>query len=229
MGDEMLPKMLLSLLIILKVFGSTEASCSISGSYADCYYLDLTSVPQNLPANITTLDVKINLITTLSQSDFQSYGSLTHLDLSQNRIDTINGQAFYYLSDLINLDLEENRLSNIIHVHEVTTTGTMARTTSLLPMAGPANKPDSRSSHESAPTLSIPVLIGSVCGPVAVTLLVSTIILTIWFKSKTQNPALGPTPPVGFSNASSVSVTIRGHDQTGQGGAQAASESSKDA
>ncbi|XP_078594367.1 uncharacterized protein LOC144872181 [Branchiostoma floridae x Branchiostoma japonicum] len=110
--------------------------------------------------------------------------------------------------------------SQIIHVHEVTTTGTMARTTSLLPMAGPANKPDSRSSHESPPTLSIPVLIGSVCGPVAVTLLVGTIILTIWCKSKTQNPALGPTPPVGFSNTS-ASVTIRGHDQTGQGGAQA--------
>eukprot|EP00058_Branchiostoma_floridae_P021158 XP_002606648.1 hypothetical protein BRAFLDRAFT_91740 [Branchiostoma floridae] len=118
--------------------------------------------------------------------------------------------------------------SLIIYVHEVTTTGTMARATSPLPMAVPSNKPDTRSSHESAPTLSIPVLVGSVCGALGVTLLVGTIILIIWCKSKTQNPPSGPPNPVVFSSAA-ANVTITGHDQTGQGGAQAASESLKDA
>ncbi|XP_078594761.1 uncharacterized protein LOC144872440 isoform X3 [Branchiostoma floridae x Branchiostoma japonicum] len=58
MGEK-LPGMLLSLLIILKVFGSTEASCtmSISGSTAYCRNRGLTSVPQNLPTGIKYLDL----------------------------------------------------------------------------------------------------------------------------------------------------------------------------
>eukprot|EP00058_Branchiostoma_floridae_P021161 XP_002606651.1 hypothetical protein BRAFLDRAFT_91744 [Branchiostoma floridae] len=111
---------------------------------------------------------------------------------------------------------------------KVTTTSSVAPVTSPIAMADPSNKPESSATsgyRESTPSLSIlsiPVLIGSVCGPVAVTLLVGTIILTIWFKMKTQNPPSGPPNPVVFSSAA-ASVTITGHDQTGQGGPQAAS------
>ncbi|CAH1264576.1 Hypp3028 [Branchiostoma lanceolatum] len=58
MGEK-LTEMLLSLLIILKVFGSTEAACSITGSTADCFNQGLTSVPQNLPTGITRLDLGV--------------------------------------------------------------------------------------------------------------------------------------------------------------------------
>ncbi|XP_035677273.1 immunoglobulin superfamily containing leucine-rich repeat protein-like, partial [Branchiostoma floridae] len=437
-----------------RVFGSTEASCSISGSYADCYYMDLTSVPQDLPANITTLDLKRNLITTLSQSDFQSpnmfyrlnnlqklwldgntltdlssdmftglenlqvltlhdndindiqagtfnsttqleYLTLYHnkltnlrtdmfrglatpqlgiLNLENNKLTSLRSGMFTGLGNVQHLDLRnisnnpwqcdcrmvpfrqmmsgstpwwsdsfENQItcdgpisrnlrgqkledmriedliceeptivsfgksdnntvvegetlylvceasgiptpditvtlpfglnttaesggrvtvdvngtitinnvtaaadaglyvciatspvgstfaSLVVNVHlKVTTTGTMARATSLLPMADPSKKPDIRSSDESTPTLSIPVLVGSVCGALGVTLLVGTIILTIWCKRKAQNPSSGPPNPVVFSSAA-ASVTITGHDQTGQGGTQATSESLKDA
>ncbi|XP_066283252.1 leucine-rich repeat-containing protein 15-like [Branchiostoma lanceolatum] len=112
MGEK-LTGMLLSLLIILKVFGSTEAACSITGSWADCRSRGLTSVPQNLPTGITRLHLLNNLITTLNQSDFSQYGSLTRLDLTHNQIATINSQAFYNLSDLIYLDLLGNHLSSL--------------------------------------------------------------------------------------------------------------------
>ncbi|CAH1264548.1 Hypp3021 [Branchiostoma lanceolatum] len=61
MGEK-LTGVLLSLLVILKVFGSTEAACSITGSTADCRNQGLTSVPQNLPTGITHLDLHITVI-----------------------------------------------------------------------------------------------------------------------------------------------------------------------
>ncbi|KAI8508662.1 Protein sidekick-2 [Branchiostoma belcheri] len=74
MGEEnimgaKLPGKLLSLLIILKVFGSTEASCSLADSYADCRSQGLASVPQNLPTGITNLDLRYNQITTIINID----------------------------------------------------------------------------------------------------------------------------------------------------------------
>ncbi|CAH1264547.1 PXDN [Branchiostoma lanceolatum] len=74
---------------------------------------------------------------------------------------------------------------------------------------------------QPAHSFSLPVLIGSVCGAVAGTVLIGIIILTIWCKRKTQNPPSGPTPPVVFSNAS-ASVAISGHDNHETG--RAASE-----
>ncbi|XP_078683666.1 uncharacterized protein LOC144917455 [Branchiostoma floridae x Branchiostoma belcheri] len=115
MGEEnsmgvRLPGKLLSLLIFLKVLGSTEASCRLSGSTASCS--NLASIPQNLPTGITLLDLAGNHITTISQSDFSRYGNLTRLILGDNHIATISTRAFYNLSDLRVLHLDGNRLSN---------------------------------------------------------------------------------------------------------------------
>ncbi|KAI8508661.1 hypothetical protein Bbelb_137600 [Branchiostoma belcheri] len=85
MGEK--PGLLLSLLIILKVFGSTEASCSlgqVTGSLtANCGNQDLTSVPQNLPTGTTNLDLRYNQITTISHSDFScNFGGQKLKDIS---------------------------------------------------------------------------------------------------------------------------------------------------
>ncbi|XP_035676354.1 carboxypeptidase N subunit 2-like isoform X3 [Branchiostoma floridae] len=118
MGEK-LPGMLLSILIILKVFGATEASCRITGFTADCSNQNLTSVPQDLPTGIDGLYLWDNLITTLSQFDFSQYGLLTLLYLSKNHITTVNGHAFCNLhkynnqSELIDLKLSFNHLSNL--------------------------------------------------------------------------------------------------------------------
>eukprot|EP00058_Branchiostoma_floridae_P027818 XP_002613309.1 hypothetical protein BRAFLDRAFT_68275 [Branchiostoma floridae] len=114
------------------------------------------------------------------------------------------------------------------------TTVTLAPVTSNLTMTGTSSKPESISYHKSrsAPTtsrpilseslrpkppksgaiLSLPVFIGYVCGSI-VTLLIATIILTIWYKKKTQNAPSDPNPQVVYSNTT-ASVTISGQDQT---------------
>ncbi|XP_066298954.1 leucine-rich repeat-containing protein 24-like [Branchiostoma lanceolatum] len=108
-----LPGVLMFLLVILKVLGAAEADCSCSSSTCDCSSLGLTSVPQNLPTNITYLDLGSNQIATLSQSDFSRYRNLETLRLKNNSISTINDQAFYYLSHLVTLYIYLNSLTSI--------------------------------------------------------------------------------------------------------------------
>ncbi|KAI8509609.1 hypothetical protein Bbelb_120370 [Branchiostoma belcheri] len=71
-------RMLVLLLIILKEAGPT-AACSSSCSWSDCYSSctqcvcrsrGLSGVPQDLPTDITVLNLRYNVITTLNQSDF---------------------------------------------------------------------------------------------------------------------------------------------------------------
>ncbi|XP_066283210.1 uncharacterized protein [Branchiostoma lanceolatum] len=111
--NEKLTGMLLSLLIILKVFGSTEAACSITGSTAYCRNQGLTSVPQNLPTGIIYLDLGNNLITTLNQSDFSQYGSLQELWLYNNEISDIQAGTFNSTPQLRELYLYQNNLTNL--------------------------------------------------------------------------------------------------------------------
>ncbi|CAH1244178.1 GP1BB [Branchiostoma lanceolatum] len=63
-------RLLVLLLIILKEAGPTAACSSSCSSWCDCTSRGLTSVPQDLPTNITRLDLDNNVITTLDQSDF---------------------------------------------------------------------------------------------------------------------------------------------------------------
>ncbi|XP_078657933.1 uncharacterized protein LOC144903538 [Branchiostoma floridae x Branchiostoma belcheri] len=102
---------LMFLLVILKVVGTAEADCSCTSSSCDCSWQSLTSVPQDLPTTITSLQLGVNRITAISQSDFSRYGSLEYLSFHNNRISIISYQAFYPLSNLIRLYLYANRLT----------------------------------------------------------------------------------------------------------------------
>ncbi|XP_035672182.1 leucine-rich repeat and immunoglobulin-like domain-containing nogo receptor-interacting protein 2 [Branchiostoma floridae] len=84
------------------------------------------------------------------------------------------------------------------------------------------DNPESTSNHGSAPSFSLPVLLGSVIGAVAGTVLIVGIILMIWCKRRTQHPPpSGPDTSVVFSNTdTTVTVATSGHDQTGQGQSQ---------
>ncbi|XP_019615123.1 PREDICTED: leucine-rich repeat-containing protein 24-like [Branchiostoma belcheri] len=106
--------LMLQLLVILKVLGTAEADCSSTClSSCDCSSLGLTSVPQDLPRTISSLDLRSNQITTLSQSDFSRYPRLRTLRLDDNLISTINSHAFSPLTNLINLGLSRNRLTSL--------------------------------------------------------------------------------------------------------------------
>ncbi|XP_078575012.1 uncharacterized protein LOC144861153 [Branchiostoma floridae x Branchiostoma japonicum] len=119
MGEK-LPGVLMYLLVVLWVSGSAEADdCSVNSSCTSdrystscyCDFLGLTSVPQDLPTNITVLYLEWNQITTLSQSDFSRYRSLQTLEIGHNNISTIYSQAFHFLSNLFTLRLAFNQLT----------------------------------------------------------------------------------------------------------------------
>ncbi|KAI8509569.1 hypothetical protein Bbelb_119970 [Branchiostoma belcheri] len=106
-------RMLVLLLIILKEAGPTAACSSSCSSDCDCSNRGLTSVPQDVPTDITELFLQRNAITTLSQSDFSRYRSLTRLYLSDNQISTIQNKTFHNLTSLTALFLNDNHLTTL--------------------------------------------------------------------------------------------------------------------
>ncbi|XP_066275081.1 leucine-rich repeat-containing protein 24-like [Branchiostoma lanceolatum] len=88
-------------------------------------------------------------------------------------------------------------------------------------VTGTSDKPESTSNHGSVPSFSLPVLLGSVFGAVAGTVLIVGIILMIWYKRRTQNPPSGSDVSVVFNNKNTTAtVKISGHDKKGQDEAQ---------
>ncbi|KAI8518768.1 hypothetical protein Bbelb_020250 [Branchiostoma belcheri] len=84
-----------------------------------------------------------------------------------------------------------------------------------------ANKPEITryGSHESSPSVSIPDLIGSVCGTAALSI-VAAVFITIWCKRNTKNPPSGPSSNIALGNINTTAtVPTSGslHDQAGQG------------
>ncbi|XP_066277287.1 leucine-rich repeat-containing protein 15-like [Branchiostoma lanceolatum] len=110
-----LQDLLIFLLIILKEFHMTEASCSCSSSSSSCScnFLSLTSIPQDLNTSITNLDLGYNQITTLSQSDFSRYTNLISLHLTNNDISSIEAGTFSHTPQLQRLELYGNNLTSI--------------------------------------------------------------------------------------------------------------------
>ncbi|XP_078657538.1 uncharacterized protein LOC144903366 [Branchiostoma floridae x Branchiostoma belcheri] len=106
-------KMLVLLMIILKEAGPTAACSSSCSSFCGCSSRGLTSVPQDLPTDITGLSLQDNAITTLSQSDFSRYRSLSRLYLGYNQISMIHNKTFHSLTSLTELYLHSNRLTTL--------------------------------------------------------------------------------------------------------------------
>ncbi|KAI8486775.1 hypothetical protein Bbelb_355230 [Branchiostoma belcheri] len=98
---------LMFLLVILKMLGTAEADCSCRYSECDCRYEDLTSVPQDLPTNIISLQLEVNIITTIR------LGNLETLDLYDNEISAIQAGTFNSTPQLSALDLSSNKLTSL--------------------------------------------------------------------------------------------------------------------
>ncbi|XP_078574704.1 uncharacterized protein LOC144860974 [Branchiostoma floridae x Branchiostoma japonicum] len=80
------------------------------------------------------------------------------------------------------------------------------------------DKPEGTSDNGSTPSFSLPVLLGSVIGAVAGTVLIGGIILMICFKRRAQNPAPGPDTTVVFNNTNTtVTVATSGHGKNRKG------------
>ncbi|OCT89416.1 hypothetical protein XELAEV_18018037mg [Xenopus laevis] len=77
---------------------------------ADCSYLELKSIPTDLPSNLTQLSISVNQITALNTSCFANTWSIVSLWLSHNQIVTIAPGTFRNLTQLMNLDISHNLL-----------------------------------------------------------------------------------------------------------------------
>ncbi|XP_078575586.1 uncharacterized protein LOC144861517 [Branchiostoma floridae x Branchiostoma japonicum] len=112
---KILPGVLMFLLVILKVSGSAEIDdCNSSClDTCNCAGLGLTSVPQDLPTDITNFALEGNSITALSQSDFSQYSRLQVVSLMFNKISEISSHAFANLSDLNEISLSDNLLTTL--------------------------------------------------------------------------------------------------------------------
>ncbi|VDI57330.1 Hypothetical predicted protein [Mytilus galloprovincialis] len=95
-------------------------TCFIQDNRGDCSSQGLKTIPQNLPRNLTSLDLKRNLIETILHGDFQFYGRLIILILDKNKISVLQSNAFKGLTHLKHLSLADNMLDlNTSYVSEI--------------------------------------------------------------------------------------------------------------
>ncbi|CAC5413475.1 TLR8 [Mytilus coruscus] len=95
-------------------------TCLIQNNRGDCSSRGFEIVPQDLPRNLTSLDLKRNLIGAISHGDFQFYGRLVILILDKNKISVLQSNAFRGLKHLKHLSMAENRLDlNTSYVLEI--------------------------------------------------------------------------------------------------------------
>uniref|UniRef100_A0A4X2KW02 Immunoglobulin superfamily containing leucine rich repeat 2 n=1 Tax=Vombatus ursinus TaxID=29139 RepID=A0A4X2KW02_VOMUR len=93
--------------------GCTEPCACVdkyAHQFADCAYKDLQEVPSGLPANVTTLSLSANKITSLRQGAFAEVTQVTSLWLSHNEISAIEPGALAVLVQLKNLDISHNQI-----------------------------------------------------------------------------------------------------------------------
>ncbi|XP_061459973.1 leucine-rich repeat-containing protein 26 [Rhineura floridana] len=85
--------------------------CSCSTGEVNCMEHRLRFVPENLPANATTILLDYNRIAALRKRTFVAQYALHHLSLRSNILGSIHCQALAGLSELRELDLSGNYLS----------------------------------------------------------------------------------------------------------------------
>ncbi|XP_062848183.1 trophoblast glycoprotein b [Trichomycterus rosablanca] len=105
-------------LLFLMCFGTGTSlecphKCICTGTTVECTNQNLTFIPQPLPANITTLILTGNDISSLTKESFPvRLDLLEELYLSGNRIEQVAPGVFYNLPGLRLLDLSNNKIIN---------------------------------------------------------------------------------------------------------------------
>ncbi|KAI3355418.1 hypothetical protein L3Q82_018259 [Scortum barcoo] len=93
---------------VVSVTAFSLRTCRISYDTAIC--VNSTAVPQDIPSSVKGLDLSVNLITRINESDFKRLPLLTKLDLHGNNISHIDKGAFASLGSLNFLNLNNNSL-----------------------------------------------------------------------------------------------------------------------
>ncbi|XP_017564637.1 trophoblast glycoprotein b [Pygocentrus nattereri] len=108
--------LILCVLLFLSCFGPVSSldlcdECHCKSTTVTCLHKNLMSIPQPLPANITTLFLTGNNISHLNESSFPvRLEQLTELYLSGNQMEQVDRGVFNNLPNLHSLDLSNNRI-----------------------------------------------------------------------------------------------------------------------
>lgn len=92
------------------VYGQRKTSCRVQGDSADCSHLSLTSIPQDLPRNLTSLDVSHNRLRGIPPESLRPYPDLCHLSISYNSVTKLEGRLCETLPRLQTLDVAHNQI-----------------------------------------------------------------------------------------------------------------------
>ncbi|XP_034860100.1 toll-like receptor 3 isoform X4 [Mirounga angustirostris] len=92
---------------------SSANKCVVRHEIADCSHLKLTQVPDDLPANITVLNLTHNQLRRLPSANFTRYSQLTILDGGFNCISKLEPELCQKLPLLEILNLQHNELSHL--------------------------------------------------------------------------------------------------------------------
>lgn len=90
-----------------------KTACFVQDDRADCSHLSLTTVPQDLPTNINSLDMSHNRLRGIPPESLARYPGLVHLDVSHNSITKLDGGLCKTLNLLQILDMGHNQVLNV--------------------------------------------------------------------------------------------------------------------
>lgn len=92
---------------------SSSNKCAVRQEVADCSHLKLTQVPDDLPENITVLNLTHNQLRRLPPANFTRYRQLAILDAGFNSISKLEPELCQQLPLLEILNLQHNELSHL--------------------------------------------------------------------------------------------------------------------
>lgn len=87
-----------------------RTSCFVQDGRADCSHLSLNATPQDLPRNITSLDMSHNRLVALPPRSLSPYPGLVYLDVSYNSITKLDPLLCQTLPELHTLIIEHNEV-----------------------------------------------------------------------------------------------------------------------
>ncbi|KAG7485072.1 toll-like receptor 3 [Solea senegalensis] len=92
------------------VASQKKMSCRVTDGRADCSHLSLRTIPQNLPRNITSLDMSHNRLVGLPPASLNPYTGLLHLDVSYNSVTKLDEHLCQTLPLLQTLNVRHNEV-----------------------------------------------------------------------------------------------------------------------
>lgn len=91
--------------------GQRKSPCHVQDGSADCSHRSLTSIPPDLPSNLTSLDMSHNRVRAIPPESLRPYPGLLHLSVSYNTIAKLDGRVCETLLRLQTLNVAHNQVS----------------------------------------------------------------------------------------------------------------------